>query len=227
MVGMCGQEGKWRDGDGGRRGLFFGFSASVIKLSHVKDRWSSVCVCLCAHARSHLQVESDVTLPAFYTHTHTHKAVSPGLYCASSRPSLGSQQTSAICSQSARRVGWLISGRLTQSAFSFPLFLPSRTTSTRPLSEDFLNTSLLSSRTFWCVSYTVRSRKCFPQSLLEGNQTLLLMSDRQFGFCLTCCDFFSFMYSKIQHLSKIVFFKFYHAAPATILDTLQGASACR
>lgn len=38
-----------RESDGERGGLFFGFSASVIKLSHVKDRWSWCPVCVCVY----------------------------------------------------------------------------------------------------------------------------------------------------------------------------------
>lgn len=40
-----GREG-WIEGETERRVLFFGFSASVIKLSHVKDRWNW-CSCKC------------------------------------------------------------------------------------------------------------------------------------------------------------------------------------
>lgn len=45
------RDGEKKEGGGGgeRGGLFFGFSASVIKLSHVKDRWSwcPVCIFVC------------------------------------------------------------------------------------------------------------------------------------------------------------------------------------
>lgn len=44
-----GREG-WIEGETERRVLFFGFSASVIKLSHVKDRWSWCPVCMCVQA---------------------------------------------------------------------------------------------------------------------------------------------------------------------------------
>lgn len=47
-----------------RGGLFFGFSASVIKLSHVKDRWSWCPVCMCVQA---LAREADVTHPTLHT----------------------------------------------------------------------------------------------------------------------------------------------------------------
>ena len=130
-VGVCGQEGeRRREGklrEGGREretergGLFFGFSASVIKLSHVKDRWSwcPVCVCVCICVWRHLQVQTDVTHPTLETHTHT--PLSPALDSASSGASQGSYQTSAICSQSALRVGQLISSQLTPST-KFSLF---------------------------------------------------------------------------------------------------------
>lgn len=68
-------------GWGGRTpgGLSFGFSASVIKLSHVKGRWihCPVCVCVCTYVSRHLQVQIDAT--------HTHAAWCPALYSASSR----------------------------------------------------------------------------------------------------------------------------------------------
>lgn len=81
-VGECGQEGeRWKGGKmkGGRKretrreGLFFGFSASVIKLSHVRDRWSWCLVCVCICACKHLQVQADVIHPNAHTHKHTHK----------------------------------------------------------------------------------------------------------------------------------------------------------
>lgn len=42
-----GKENEGRERETERGGLFFGFSASVIKLSHVKDRWSWCPVCIC------------------------------------------------------------------------------------------------------------------------------------------------------------------------------------
>lgn len=81
-VGECGQEGeRWKGGKmkGGRKretrreGLFFGFSASVIKLSHVRDRWSwcLVCVYMCMQA---LASAGWCDPPkCAHTHKHTHK----------------------------------------------------------------------------------------------------------------------------------------------------------
>lgn len=78
-VGECGQEGeRWKGGKmkGGRKretrreGLFFGFSASVIKLSHVRDRWSwcLVCVYMCMQALA----SAGWCDPPKCTHTHKH-----------------------------------------------------------------------------------------------------------------------------------------------------------
>lgn len=82
-VGECGQEGeRWKGGKmkGGRKretrreGLFFGFSASVIKLSHVRDRWSWCLVCVYVHAstcKCRLMWSTQMHTQA-HTHKHTH-----------------------------------------------------------------------------------------------------------------------------------------------------------
>lgn len=119
-VGECGREGeRWKGGKmkGGRKretrreGLFFGFSASVIKLSHVRDRWSWCLVCVYVHAstcKCRLMWSTQM-----HTHAQTHTLLSPALDSAPSGASQGSYQTSAICSKSALRVGQLISSQIT------------------------------------------------------------------------------------------------------------------
>lgn len=59
-----------------------------------------------------------------HTHAEPHTPLSPALVSASSGASQGSNQTSAICSQSALRVGRLISSQLTPSTkFSVSAFI--------------------------------------------------------------------------------------------------------
>lgn len=123
-VGECGQEGeRWKGGKmkGGRKretrreGLFFGFSASVIKLSHVRDRWSwcLVCVYMCMQALASAGWCDPPKCAHTQTHAQTHTLLSSALDSAPSGASQGSYQTSAICSKSASRVGQLISSQIT------------------------------------------------------------------------------------------------------------------
>lgn len=94
-----------------RPSLFFlllGFAASVIKLSHVKDRWSSLCVCACLLSAGRRD-------PPTFAHIYTIDR------CLLSCPWWGrlwAPKTSAICSYSTLRVCRLISSTVPHSIYS-------------------------------------------------------------------------------------------------------------